>query len=319
MSQSQPFTGRKSLAGQSRLVLTERDVERRKAVVALEAADIERILSVRDLVTGKVDAYVATFIGALEALPEAAPIFAAPGILSEVKARKREHLVASVGGEYGVAYAEQRIALGMLYSRVGLEARVFLGAFHGLMTAIGADITAAFRANPEQAFQKFASLKKVSFFDIGLIVDVLITEREGTITAQQEVINELSTPVLQLREHLLILPLIGVVDTWRARQLTDNLLNAIRANRAKAVVIDITGVPVVDSKVAQHLAQTVSACQLMGVSAIVTGISGAVAQALVTLGVEIEGFNAVGDLQRGIEAAERLLGYQMIRTAHSPH
>ncbi len=319
MGQSQPFAGRKSLATQPRLVLGEHDVERRKTVVGLEAADIERILSVRDLVTRNVDAYVATFIGALEALPEAAPLFAAPSVLSEVKTRKREHLLASVAGEYGVAYAEQRIALGMLYSRIGLEARVFLGAFHGLMTAVGADIIAAFRADPDEAFRKFASLKKVSFFDIGLIVDVLITEREGTITAQQEVIHELSTPVLQFRDHLLILPLIGMVDTWRARQLTDNLLKAIRTNRAKAVVVDITGVPVVDSKVAQHLAQTVNACQLMGVSAIVTGISGAVAQALVTLGVEVEGFNAVGDLQRGIEAAERLLGYQVIRTGNQPH
>ena len=319
MAQSQAFTSRKSLAEQSRLVLTEHDVERRKAVVGLDAADVARILSVRDLVTSKVDAYVATFVGALEALPEAAPLIGAPGILSEVKTRKREHLLASVAGEYGVAYAEQRIALGMLYSRVGLEARVFLGAFHKLMTAVGADIVTGFAATPDEAFQKFASLKKVSFFDIGLIVDVLITEREGTITAQQEVIHELSTPVLQFRDHLLILPLIGVVDTWRARQLTDNLLKAIRTNRAKAVVVDITGVPVVDSKVAQHLAQTISACQLMGVSAIVTGVSGAVAQALVTLGVETEGFNAVGDLQRGIEAAERLLGYQVVQTGRPLH
>ena len=132
-------------------------------------------------------------------------------------------------------------------------------------------------------------------------------------------IRELSTPALQLRDHLLMLPLIGVVDSNRARQLTDNLLRTIRANRAKAVVIDITGVPMVDSKVAQHLAQTVTACQLMGVAAIVTGISGAVAQALVTLGVEIDAFNPVGDLQRGIEAAERLLGYQVIRTSRPAH
>jgi rsbT co-antagonist protein RsbR len=319
MGQSQPFTGRTSLAGQSRLVLTEHEVERRRAVVALEAADIERILSIRDLVTRNADGYVATFIGALEALPEAAPLFAAPGILSEVKIRKREHLLASVSGAYDVAYAEQRIALGVLYSRVGLEPRVFLGAFHGLMKAIGVDVIAAFRIDPEAAFEKFASLKKVGFFDIGIIVDVLIDEREATIAAQQEVIRELSTPVLQLRDHLLMLPLVGVVDTSRARQLTDDLLAVIRTNRAKAVVIDITGVPMVDSKVAQHLVQTVEACQLMGVAAIVTGISGAVAQALVTLGIETEGFNAVGDLQRGIEAAERLLGYQVIRTAGGPH
>jgi rsbT co-antagonist protein RsbR len=307
-----------SFAHQALLVLTEHDIERRKAFVGLEAADIERIRSVRQLVERNVDGYVETFFRALKTLPEAAPLFAIPAILAEIRIRKREHLLASVVGEYGVRYAEQRISLGALYGRVGLEPRIFLGAFHALMRAIGADIIATFRADPAEAFEKFASLKKVGFFDIGIIVDVLIAERERTITAQQEVIRELSTPVLQFRERLLILPLVGLVDSARARQLTDELLRAIRTNRAKAVVVDITGVPIVDSKAAQHLAQTVTACRLMGVAAIVTGVSGAVAQALVTLGVETEAFNAVGDLQRGIEAAERLLGYHVVQASGLP-
>jgi CHASE3 domain sensor protein/anti-anti-sigma regulatory factor len=141
-----------------------------------------------------------------------------------------------------------------------------------------------------------------------------VAERAEQIARQQEVIHELSTPVLQFRDGLLILPLVGLVDTARARQLTDDLLRAIRANRAKAVVIDITGVPAVDSRVAGHLAQTVEACRLMGVAAIVTGISGAVAEALVRLGVDIAAFSTMGDLQRGIEAAERLLGYRTVQT-----
>lgn len=318
MGQSQPIMIPGSLADQALLVLTEHDIERRKAFVGLDAADIERIRSVRGLVERNVEGYVETFFRSLKAVAEASPLFATPAILAEIRTRKREHLLASVGGEYGVAYAQQRIALGALYGRVGLEPRVFLGAFHALMKAIGVDIIAAFRADPAEAFEKFASLKKVCFFDIGIIVDVLIAERERTIMAQQDVIRELSTPVLQFREHLLILPLVGLVDTERARQLTDELLGAIRANRAKAVVVDITGVPVVDSKVAQHLSQTVTACRLMGVAAIVTGVSGAVAQALVTLGVDIEAFNAVGDLQRGIEAAERLLGYRVVRAQGLP-
>lgn len=297
------------------LVLTEEDIARRRTIVRLGAADIERVLSVRELVERNVDGYVATFLSALETSGEARSLFAAPAILAEVKARKREHLFALVRGEYGVAYAEQRIALGTLYGRVALEARVFLGAFHALMTAIGADIITASRADPVGGFERFSSLKKIAFLDIGLIIDVLIAERERVIGAQQELIRELSTPVLQLRDHLLILPLVGAIDTARARQLTDDLLRAIRANRAKAVVVDITGVPVVDSRVAQHLTQTIAAARLMGVTAIMTGVSGAVAEALVNLGVDIEGLNTVGDLQRGIEAAERLLGYGMVQAS----
>jgi rsbT co-antagonist protein RsbR len=138
-----------------------------------------------------------------------------------------------------------------------------------------------------------------------------VTERERVIRQQQEAIRELSTPVLQVRERLLILPIIGVLDGQRARQLTEQLLRGIRTNRARVVVIDITGVPTIDSTVANHLVQTVDASRLMGASVIITGLSPEIAQTLVTLGVDLSKVNAVGDLQGGIEEAERLLGYQV--------
>jgi rsbT co-antagonist protein RsbR len=120
--------------------------------------------------------------------------------------------------------------------------------------------------------------------------------------------------VLQVRDRLLILPIIGVIDPQRARQLTEQLLRGIRANRAKVVVIDITGVPSVDASVANHLVQTVDASRLMGANVIVTGLSAELAQTLVTIGVDLGKVNAVGDLQGGIEEAERLLGYRVIIT-----
>jgi rsbT co-antagonist protein RsbR len=138
-----------------------------------------------------------------------------------------------------------------------------------------------------------------------------VGERERVIRQQQEAIRELSTPVLQVRERLLILPIIGVLDGQRARQLTEQLLRGIRSYRAKVVVIDITGVPTIDSTVANHLVQTVEASRLMGASVIITGLSSDIAQTLVTIGVDLSKVNAVGDLQGGIEEAERLLGYEV--------
>ena len=138
-----------------------------------------------------------------------------------------------------------------------------------------------------------------------------VQERERIIRQQQEAIRELSTPVLQVRERLLILPIIGVIDSQRARQLTEQLLRGIRANRAKVVVMDITGVPAVDSTVANHLVQTVEASRLLGATVIITGLSPEIAQTLVTIGVDLSKMNTVGDLQGGIEEAERLLGYKV--------
>jgi rsbT co-antagonist protein RsbR len=140
-----------------------------------------------------------------------------------------------------------------------------------------------------------------------------VEERERIIREQQAAIRELSTPVLQVREQLLILPIIGGLDSQRARQLTEQLLQAIRATRAKVVVIDITGVGTIDITVANHLVQTVEASRLMGARAIVTGLSSGIAQTLVDLGVDLSMMRTVGDLQGGLEEAERLLGFRVIR------
>src|SRR6266576_669233 len=155
----------------------------------------------------------------------------------------------------------------------------------------------------EPAANRIANTVAVSF----------VQERERIIRQQQEAIRELSTPVLQVRERLLILPIIGVIDSQRARQLTEQLLRGIRNNRAKVVVVDITGVPAIDSAVANHLVQTVEASRLMGASVIITGLSSEIAQTLVTIGVDLSKMNAVGDLQGGIEEAERQLGYKVIQ------
>src|SRR5689334_10657999 len=155
----------------------------------------------------------------------------------------------------------------------------------------------------EPAANRIANTVAVSFVD----------ERERVIRQQQDAIRELSTPVLPVRERLLILPIIGVLDSERAKQLTEQLLTGIRKHRAKVVVIDITGSPDVDEAVANHLVQTVDASRLMGASVIITGLSPKIAQTLVTIGVDLSKMNTIGDLQGGLEEAERLLGYTVTR------
>jgi rsbT co-antagonist protein RsbR len=138
-----------------------------------------------------------------------------------------------------------------------------------------------------------------------------VEERERVIREQQESIRELSTPVLQVRDGLLILPIIGNLDSQRARQLTDQLLGAIQGHRAKVVVLDITGVATIDLPVANHLVQTVEAARLMGATAVLTGLSSKIAQTLVDLGIDLGMMRTVGDLQGGLEEAERMLGHRL--------
>ncbi|HEY8075568.1 MAG TPA: protoglobin domain-containing protein [Labilithrix sp.] len=299
--------------------LTAQDIERRKKIVGLGAEDLARIGALREVVRRNAEELTAGFFTALGAVDESKGLTGNRAALEDARRQKLEHLLALADGDYGVSYAEQRVRLARLYSRVGLDPRVFLGGFHSLLKNIGIATMRHFEREPMAGFESFMSLEKVAFFDIGIIMDVIAFERERVIRQQQEAIRELSTPVLQIRDRLLLLPIIGVIDTLRARLITESLLRAIRTNRARMVVMDVTGVATIDSKVANHLLQTVSAARLMGANVIVTGLSSDVAQSLVGLGIELAKLDTMGDLQGGLEEAERMLGFRMGRELDARH
>jgi rsbT co-antagonist protein RsbR len=292
--------------------LTEENVAQRRRISGLDARDIENIASIRDLILEHVESHTSVFFDYLFSLEEGQSLMRERSFAERARQLKRQHLVAMVQGDYDRSYAMQRIELALLYSKAGLDVRVFLSAFHHLLEGIGRTVIKGFESRPLDGFAKFMSLKRVAFFDIGIMVDAIVFERERVIRQQQDAIRELSTPVLQIRERLLLLPIIGVIDTHRARLITESLLHSIRANRAKVVVMDVTGVATIDSRVANHLIQTVVAANLMGARVIVTGLSADVAQSLVALGIDLTKLDTVGDLQGGMEDAEHMLGYQLV-------
>jgi PAS domain S-box-containing protein len=136
--------------------------------------------------------------------------------------------------------------------------------------------------------------------------------QQEVIEAQKQALQELSTPIIPIMERIIVMPLIGSIDSMRARDITRALLAGIREHRAKVVILDITGVPIVDSGVADHLNKTIQAARLKGAQAIVTGISDAVAETIVDLGIDWSGVETLSDLQTGLMAALRSLGVKLV-------
>ena len=134
------------------------------------------------------------------------------------------------------------------------------------------------------------------------------------IEAQQRSIQELSTPVIPIMDRILVMPLVGSIDSMRAKHIMRTLLAGIRAHRAQVVILDITGVPIVDSGVAGHLDKTIQAAQLKGARTIVTGISDAVAEAIVDLGIDWNKLDTLSDLQTGLVVALHSLGIKLTQT-----
>ena len=139
-------------------------------------------------------------------------------------------------------------------------------------------------------------------------VEAHTARREEIIARQQAEMLELSTPVVQLWDGVLALPLIGTLDSGRTQIVMENLLQAIVDTRSSLAIIDITGVPAVDTLVAQHLLKTVGAARLMGATCIVSGIRPQIAQTMVHLGVGFEGVVTRASMADALEHAFRLLG-----------
>lgn len=147
---------------------------------------------------------------------------------------------------------------------------------------------------------------------LNIVALAFVQEREKVINEQQIAMLELSTPVLQIRDQILVVPLIGTIDSARAAQIVEQLLNSIVDTQASIVIIDITGVPVIDTAVANHLIKTIQASKMLGADTIITGISPANAQTLVSLGVDLSMMTTKGTLRSGMKLADEMLRIEIV-------
>jgi anti-anti-sigma regulatory factor len=193
------------------------------------------------------------------------------------------------------------------YAMADIPFSVWVEVISMLRTEAAAIVEDAFR--DDEARRTGARIALDLWLDgaLGVFGDVFTSTMGDVIHRQQEAIRELSTPVLQVRPQLLIVPVVGVLDAVRLTQMETEVLAAVRGRRARVVVLDVTGVPSLEPQMAERLVRTVVGVRLMGAEVIVSGLSAALAQALVSEGAELAALRSVGDLQSGIEAAEALL------------
>jgi len=148
-----------------------------------------------------------------------------------------------------------------------------------------------------------------------LTTDAFIAAREELISRQQQELLELSTPVVKLWDGILALPIIGTLDSARTQVVMENLLQTVVATNSKYAIIDITGVPTVDTLVAQHLLKTITAARLMGAECIISGVRPQIAQTIVHLGINLEDVITKAKLSDAFALALQRSGRTVVRQA----
>lgn len=295
------------------LNINEQEIRNRKEFLQFENEDVERLKAINEVAAGYATEVIEDFYRHLLSFEETRTFFTDPNVLAHVKNAQKDYFLRLTQGNYGPEYIENRLKVGTVHERISLPMKSYLGMYNFYLRAVANRLLQTYKDEPGRAIDAFFSLMKLTFLDMGLAIDTYIDSRERTIGEQQEAIRELSTPVLTFREGILILPVVGMIDSYRAGQLTEQLLRSIRDTRSKVVVVDITGVPYVDSRVASHLVQTVEAARLMGSKVIVSGVSPEIALTMVTLGIDLGRIETMGDMRSGIERAEQLSGYKMVK------
>jgi len=144
------------------------------------------------------------------------------------------------------------------------------------------------------------------------LINDATTTWENTLSIQKKALLELSAPLIPIMDKISVMPLIGTIDTERAKLIMENLLNGVIRHRAEVVLIDITGVPIVDTLVAQHIIQAQEAVKLLGSECILVGIRPEIAQTIVNLGIGMGEFPTQSTLQKGIEFALEMTNRKIV-------
>ena len=299
----------------SLLKLDEVEVQKRRAFFHVTDEDLARLKELRPLAEKHTDGVVEDFYRLLLGHAETRRFFADDATLRRVKRAQRDYFLGLFEGRCDMAYVTDRLRVGAAHERIGMEPKWYVGAYRRYLELLFERISSDM-PDRERAGLAYLSLQRLVFFDIALAIDTYIAANLETIGRHQAAIRELSTPVIQVADRVLLLPIVGAVDSLRAQQVMESVLHRVIEDQAKVIILDIAGVPVVDTKVADNLVKTTAAVRLLGAQTVLTGISAQVARTIVQLGVDISTMHTMSSLAEGIELALSLVG--KIITARVP-
>jgi rsbT co-antagonist protein RsbR len=269
--------------------------------------DTQKIHSYGDIVMPKLDEFVSLFYDWLRKQPEFEEFFPDEETLVYVQKMSRGYWEEFFRPELDDDYLEKRHKIGETHARIGLPLTIYFAAMHRSLKLFTEDLYDG-SLSLEDYLAAMRAVSKLIHLDTSLVVDTYSRITNEAMAAQSRSLMEMSTPVTQIWEGVLFLPIVGIVDSKRAQEIMNAALTKISQTQSRAFIMDISGVAVVDTAVANYLMKVTKATRLMGCECTISGLSPAIAQTIVELGIDVGKVMTTATMQDALVDAFRRLG-----------
>jgi len=286
-------------------------VESLLKVYEITAEDLKQIGEFGEKVIPFLDDYVDSFYDWLEHQPDFRLYFSDANRLARVKAAQKNYWHQTLLANVDEKHIQSREHLGVQHAKIGLSLTSYfagmsksLNYFQSLPIPKDIDV----KTFQEQQI----ALAKLVHMETAVVVQAYSSMTQQKIEKQSRSLVEMSTPVTSVWDGVLMLPIVGILDSKRAQDLMDTVLVKINETRSKVIILDISGVAVVDTAVANHIIKITKASKLMGCGCIVSGLSPAIAQTIVELGIEVGSLTTTSTLSDALASALTTVGLKIV-------
>ncbi len=287
-----------------------RDATTLQDLYKISEEDIHRIQGLGEFMQPQMDKMVHIWYEWLMKQPEYDQFFSDAKVLHHAQKMQQIYWQQFLDATIDDRYVESRRKIGETHARIGLSMTMFfagMSIFHDLFSKIMERRDLTF----QEQVGTIDAVSKLLHLDTGIVCEVYTIMSNETIEDQSKSLMEMSTPVTQIWDSILLLPVVGIVDSKRAQDIMNAVLSAINRTQSRIFILDISGVAVVDMAVANHLIKITKATRLMGCESTISGISPAIAQTMIELGIDVGTIKTTANMMDALNDSFRRLNLRI--------
>ena len=285
----------------------------------INASDLGTIRSMSEQTLPKIQESIGEFYEWMAKHPNLMAFFDSEETLRHVQKMQGLYWERFMNAQVDENYISDRRRIGEIHARIGLPVIYYMGAVsmvYDQLTAISQDVLGKQAASAEKQETLTQSMAGLIHLDAGLICQAFVDKRDQMLNEQSEAVLAMSTPVTEIWDGILLLPIVGIVDSKRSEEIMSAVLESISRTKAREFILDISGVGLMDTAVINYLISVIKAAGLMGCNAAISGISPDVSKTIVQLGVDTTGIRTTGTMMDALSTAFKSQGILFERTGN---